>query len=292
MGLDMKDTEYLNLIKETFPEVSIQDFSILGNGKCGTACLVNKNVIFKISNTDEKSYHDTFKEHNALSKMPDKTPFEYPHVVYSGRKNGDRFLFGESLISGITYSQELHDSFDESTKINILQQIGHLMRNLHSINITNEDGVLFVSDYTTAIEAFNKYYTDKVRACFSATDQEKIQQLCERYRYLSVNHPVKNVLVHADIHFGNLMFNKESKQFTGLLDFGAAHLAEPARDMHYYYGDGIKNILIGYGDNGDPFLPERQKFMSAVNFLANIDEELNTNESADSDIKKLLSIFK
>ena len=281
----------LNLIKETYPEVSIHDFSILGNGKCGTACLVNKNVIFKISNTDEKSYHDTFKEHNALSKMPDKAPFEYPHIVYSGRKSGDRFLFGESLISGITYSQELHDSFDKATQENILQQIGHLMRNLHSIDITNEDGVLFVSDYTTAIEAFNKYFTDKVRACFSEPDQEKIQQLCERYRYLSLNHPVKNVLVHADIHFGNLMFNKESKQITGLLDFGAAHLAEPARDMHYYYGDSIKNILIGYGDNGDPFLSERQKFMSAVNFLANIDEELNTNESADNDIKNLLSVL-
>lgn len=287
----MKNAEYLNLIKETFPEISIQDFSILGNGKCGTACLVNKNVIFKISNTDEKSYRDTFKEHNALSKMPDKTPFEYPHIIYSGRKNGGRFLFGESLIDGITYSQELHDSFDEATKAKILQQIGCLMRNLHSINITNEDGVLFVSDYTTAIEAFNKYYTDNVRACFSATDQEKIQQLCERYRYLSVNYPVKNVLVHADIHFGNLMFNKETKQITGLLDFGAAHLAEPARDMHYYYGDGIKNILIGYGENQDKFLPERQQFMCLVNFLANINDKIENKQSPDNDVRKLSGIL-
>lgn len=287
----MKDIEYLNLIKETFPEVSIQDFSILGNGKCGTACLVNKNVIFKISNTDDKSYRDTFREHNVLSKMPDKTPFEYPHIIYSGRKNKDRFLFGESLISGITYSKKLHDSFDENTKSDILQQIGCLMRKLHSIDIKNKDGVLFVSDYTTAIDAFNKYYTDKVRACFSSTDQNRIQQLCDRYKYLSLNHPVQNVLVHADMHFGNLMFNKETKQITGLLDFGAAHLAEPARDMHYYYGDGIKNILIGYGSNGDSFLPERQKIMSVVNFLSIINEEIETNQSPDNDIRKLLNIL-
>ena len=62
--------------------------------------------------------------------------------------------------------------------------------------------------------------------------------------------------------------------------------------MHYYYGGGIKNILIGYDETQDQFLPERQKFMCAVNFLANINEELETNESADNDIKKLLSIFK
>ena len=61
--------------------------------------------------------------------------------------------------------------------------------------------------------------------------------------------------------------------------------------MHYYYGNNIKNILIGYGDNGDPFLPERQKFMSVVNFLANIDEELNIDESTDNDIKNLLSVL-
>ena len=57
--------------------------------------------------------------------------------------------------------------------------------------------------------------------------------------------------------------------------------------MHYYYGTGAKDILIGYGDNGDVFLPIRQKFQSVINIMCNIKEDLQTNKSSDKNIEKL-----
>lgn len=72
-----------------------------------------------------------------------------------------------------------------------------------------------------------------------------------------------------------------------MIDFGAAHYAEPARDMHYYYGTGAKDILTGYGDNGDQFLPIRQQFQSVINMMCNIQEDLQNHKSPDNNIKKL-----
>ena len=87
------------------------------------------------------------------------------------------------------------------------------------------------------------------------------------------------------------MFDTEHKKITGLIDFGAAHFSEPARDMHYYYGEDIKNILEGYDETQDIYLPERQKFHSVTNFLENIGGYIQENLSPDKEIQKLLSIL-
>ena len=285
------EQEYLNIIKETFPELSIRDFFVLGKGKLATACLVNKNIVFKITDSSEKAYKDTKREMYILQQIKQKLSFDIPRVLYYGRMNAGRWVFGETLLSGITYSQDLHDSFDEKTKSDILRQIGHIAHELHSVKIDNDDKVIFVGDYKNNIAMFHEYFSPDVQKCFSDSDQEHINQICDRYEYLSTHYPVELSLIHGDLHFGNMMFNKDTKQITGLIDFGASHFAEPSRDMHYYYGDGAKSFLAGYGDNGDQYLPERQHFQCVVNFLDNINDDLKNKKSPDLNIKQLLKII-
>lgn len=52
----MNDTEqkYWGIIHETFPELDIRDFAVLGHGKVAGTCLVNKNIVFKITDNSEK----------------------------------------------------------------------------------------------------------------------------------------------------------------------------------------------------------------------------------------------
>ena len=286
----MDKHEFFNIIKNAFPELQINDFSVLGHGKFATACLVNKNIVFKISNIGEKFYKQAKHEDYIISKLSNKLSFGFPHILYRIREYDNRFIFGESLVSGITYTQELHDSFDEQTKNGILQQIGRIMRELHDSEFDDSEKVLSVSEYTDTVNVYNDYFSESVRACFSKQEIIDIEKMRERYEDLSINHPVKKVLVHGDLHFANMMFDKDKKQISGLIDFGAAHFAEPSRDMHYYYGDGAKNILIGYGETSDIYLPERQKFQSVINFLSNIGDNIKANKSPDKDVKKLLGV--
>lgn len=285
------EQELLNIIKETFPESSIQDFSILGKGLYGTACLVNNNIVFKISQLSEKAIKDAQIENYILKKLQDKVSFEIPRVLYDGRFNNDRFIFGETLVAGVTYTQDIHDSFNENTKSDILKQIGRIARELHGVHIEDKDKILHVEEYTDVIKIYQEYFSDKVRACLSVQNQEKIQKLCDRYEYLSLNYPVKKVLVHADLHFENMMFDKDTKKIIGLIDFGSAHFAEPSRDLHYYRDSGLRDFMIGYGDTGDVYFMERQKFQCVINFLSNIGEDLENNKNPDKNIQKLLGIL-
>ena len=282
---------YLAIIKETFPELNIQDFSVLGHGNLATACLVNKNIVFKITNTSEKATHDTEREIYLLKLINHNLSFNVPKIICDGKINNGGWVFGESLLPGTTYSKELHASFDKDTQIDILRQIGRIMHELHSIKVNDDKKLLFVGDYKQNIAMFNEYFSDEVKQYFSPADIERINAVHERYEHLSTHYPVELVLVHADMHFGNFMFDTNTKKITGLIDFGAAHFAEPARDMHYYYGEDIKHILEGYGETKDSYLPERQKFHSVTNFLENIGGYIQENISPNSEIQKLLNIL-
>lgn len=283
--------DYLAIIKKTFPELDIQDFSVLGHGNLAITCLVNKNIVFKITGTSEKALKDTEHEIYLLKLINHNLSFNIPKILYDGKINNGGWIFGESLLPGITYSKELHDSFDKDTQIDVLRKIGKVMRELHSVKVDDDKKLLFVADYKQNIAMFNEYFSDEVKQCFNQTDIKRINAVCERYEYLSTHYPVGLVLVHADMHFGNFMFDTEHKKITGLIDFGAVHFSEPARDMHYYYGEDIKHILEGYGETKDIYLPERQKFHSVTNFLENIGGYIQENLSPDNEIQKLLHIL-
>ena len=284
----MDENQLKNVVQKTFPEIHINNFSILGSGKYAYACLVNNNIVFKIPKVEDEYMNDQDKEVNILQHLANKLCIRIPEILYSKHSAEGKHIIGESFLSGLKYTQELHDSFDERMKSNILQQIGRIMRNMHDCAPADTTWLKRdVETYVDNLDAFNGYCDKNVRNILPKYIINIADNLADKYKKISSKYPARPVFTHCDLHFGNMIFDCETKQITGLIDFGAAHYAEPARDMHYYYGTGAKDILIGYGDNGDVFLPIRQKFQSVINIMCNIKEDLQNNKSPDKNIEKL-----
>ena len=289
----MSNDELKVVLHDAFPDLEIRELKKLGSGKFAWAYLVNNEIVFKIPKPGEDLHMaDNRKEIEFLKYLYGKLGIATPNFICSGTTSDGTLIVGQSLLPGITYSQELHDSFDENTKSKILEQLGRIMRELHSVP-TDDAGRPHANTQTPAdsINTFNTYFSDAVRAQFSDADLARVQAVCDRYKYLSENYPVAPVITQCDFHFGNLMFDTDKQKLIGLIDFGAAHYDEPARDMHYYYGDGAAALLRGYGDNGDAYLPERQLFQSVVNMLCNIKEDMENNKSPDRNVQKVLRIL-
>jgi len=68
------------------------------------------------------------------------------------------------------------------------------------------------------------------------------------------------------------MFDTQNRRISGVLDFGCAGYSEPARDFHYYFE--AKYVLEGYGDNGDIYFFDRQKFHALSNLLHVLSEKI------------------
>ncbi len=278
-------------ITETFPEIEIKSIRKIGSGRNIVAVLVNDNVVFRIPKKEDAPFNNPDKEIKVLNFLKGKLSFEVPEILYYKKDKLGRNIIGETLVRGTVYNQETHDSFDEDIKSDILRQIGHIMRELHDLGHDYEWLGKEPLQYTDSLEAFDEYFLDAVKKQFTDEQIQRIYAVRERYKHLSEQHPIKPVLTHCDLHFGNMMFDINTKRIVGLIDFGEAGYAEPSRDMHYYYGDGAKQLMTGYGSVDDPYFMERQLFQSVVNMLANIKEDIEMDKSPERNVRKVLSII-
>ena len=272
----MMDSEkHKKLISETFPALEIKNFKLFDKGKAGLIYLVNDEIIFKIPLQSEGEIARWQKnEAVVLRFLEDKLDIEIPKILYAATSENGLYIIGETLLSGTGYSYDLHDTFDEETKTDILRQLGKIVRNLHEAG--GNDSSWQVDGYQDTlqdtIDEFNANFSDKVQNVFSGSEIKKIEAIAEHYKKISAEHPVKPVLCHHDLHFFNLMFDVENKRISGLLDFGCAGYAEPARDWHYYFDP--KHVLEGYGDTEDAYFLDRQRFHALSHSLSVLGEEI------------------
>lgn len=267
------------LISETFKELSIKEIALLGKGKAGIICLVNNEIVFKIPLQNEGDIARWQKnEAVVLRFLEGKLDIEIPKILYTATSESGLYIIGETLLSGTTFSYELYDTFDDKTKNDILRQLGKIVRQLHEVGGNDLPWQLDnrQESLEDVMDEFNKRFSFEVRNVFSSKEIEKIEGIAEHYKKISVQHPVKRVLCHHDLHFYNLMFDTENKRISGLLDFGCAGYSEAARDWHYYFYP--KYVLEGYGDNGDKYFLDRQKFHALSHSLNSLGTEITNDE--------------
>jgi len=258
------------LISETFKDIRINQISLLGKGKAGAICLVNDEIVFKIPLQSEGNIARMQKnEAEVLKFLEGKLDIEIPEILYTAVSESGLYIIGETLLSGTPFTYELCGTYDEKTGIDIQRQLGKIVRNLHEAGGNDSS---WQTDYRQEtlediMNDFNKKFTVEARNIFTNKEIESIESIAEHYKKISVQHPVKPVLCHHDLHYGNLMIDTKTKQITGLLDFGCAGYSEPAQDWHYYFNS--KYVLEGYGDNGDKYFLDRQKFHALSELLDN-----------------------
>ena len=269
---------YKKIISETFPDLKVNKISLLGKGKAGMIFLVNDEIVFKIPLKDKGEIVQWQKNEALVLKfLEGKLDIEIPKILFASTSECGLFIIGETLLSGTTFSYELCDTYDEETKNNILMQLGEIVRKLHKAGGHDSSWLGNPETFKDLIVEFDSRFSNELRSVFSNEEIEKIEKIAECYKAISIQHPVKPVLCHNDLHFFNLMFDKKNKKISGILDFGCAGYSEPARDFHYYFD--AKYILEGYADNEDKHFLERQKFHALSHLLGNLGGEI-ANEQA------------
>ena len=270
----MNENKIKKLLTETFPNFIINDFTFLGKGKAGVLYLANNEIVFKVPSENVNAINDLRNESMVLKFLEGKLDIEIPKILYTATAENNLFIVGESLLSGTSFTYEIYDGFNKDIKNDILFQLGRIVRKLHDAGGNDFSWQVEHIQETPAIyiNEFEHRLSVEVQNVFSYEEIDKIRKIAMQYMQISKKYPVKPVLCHFDLHFCNLMFDAQNKQITGLLDFGCAGYAEPARDLHYYFD--VKQIIKGYGDNGDKYFIDRQKFHALSWLLNNLNDEI------------------
>jgi aminoglycoside 2''-phosphotransferase len=271
---------YKKIIRHTVKELQIHTILLLGKGKSGIIFLVNDEIVVKIPLKNE-SDSALWQKNEAvvLRFLEGKLDIEIPKILFAATSECGLYIIGETRLSGITFSYELYDTFDEKEQNDVLRQVGKIARQLHDAGKNDWSWHENPEKYEDLIIEFDERFSIEIRGCFSRQENKKIEEIAERYQNISVQHPVNPVLCHNDLHFYNLMFDTENKRISGVLDFGCAGYTEPSRDFHYYFD--AKCVLEGYGDNGDAYFSDRQKFHALSNMLSNLRDKIADKQKTD-----------
>jgi hypothetical protein len=72
-----------NLISETFQDLKINEFELIGKGKTASICLINNEIVFKVPLEGEGGIEPK-KEADVLKFLEGKLDIEIPKILYSG----------------------------------------------------------------------------------------------------------------------------------------------------------------------------------------------------------------
>lgn len=200
-----------------------------------------------------------------LLSLQNRLPLEIPYpqfVNLIGAQVGDAFI-GYSQIKGEPFWRETFQAIESEEVCNhIAMQAVAFLRELHAIPLsTLACDLPRLDTYEENLELYSRI-RDKLfphmrrEACTWASHH------FETYLDQERNFDYVPVLKHGDFGPSNILFDRQKRMLTGIIDFAGAGIGDPAYDF--------AGLLSGYGENFlrrcAHFYPDLDQFYDRVRF--------------------------
>ena len=259
--VDISESEARKDIEKNFPEFKDKKIEYLSEGMGSTAFVVNEEIIFRFAK-NEKADASIEKENRVLHKVQAYVDLAIPNFEYR-RKGPKGFnLIGYKKIAGRGLKKEDLISREGEVNIGLTQQLSKFFKQLHSIPITvaKEWGLEeknFRSVYENELEDAKDYVYPLLKEKYP-DDFQKIKEYIENLfsNYLSdpknfeYNTPEHTpAVLHGDLEAEHIIFDEDSKNITGIIDWGGIRIGDPDYDIFRPYSHFGKKFLSEFLKN-------------------------------------------
>lgn len=163
--------------------------------------------------------HSYLRDKSALENAEGLLNIELPEILFSGEIDGWSYLVMTQLSGHL--AKDVWSGLEQHERLEIVTQLGGELKNLHSRAVM-PDSPNFNFNWQEFIDHQVKTCLNRQEA--AGANPQWIKRLpdyiAERIDLLPA--PCKPVLLHGDVHLGNLFLKKEKRhwQISGLFDFG------------------------------------------------------------------------
>lgn len=235
----MNEKKILDIIKNIF-EGNIEEYKVITGTYGNVVVEVNKEWIFRFSR-EERDVKQLEIEKKFLLEFEKLSPIPVPHIKYQG----DGFI-GYKKLDGVPFTDEICVELSEEQKNNIWKSIGKFLSELHSMDFKHKNLV----EYPFGDNDFWNDLWKPIESQLSKKTREKALEYFTEYFKEESEHPIKKTICHADFHPNHILYNKSSKDITGIIDFGRICINDPAVDFNLieriFEKDAIEAILQNY----------------------------------------------
>ncbi len=232
--MDEKTQSYLAQIQRLYPSFSIVTARLNEEGHFNDGLILNEEFIFRFPKLPI-ALEQLHLEYTILKASQGYTTLPVPDPICSHFDTtvlGEAFI-GYRLIPGEPlYRESFAQIHDKDTLQNIARAIAQFLGELHGIPVDEAfSSKLPLRDTKREWENLFRRFQEKLLPTMPLSEQEPVNKHFRRFLDNELNFEYEPVLRHGDFGTVNLLFEPQTRQITGVIDFGNAGLGDPALDF-------------------------------------------------------------
>ncbi len=249
-------------IHDCVPDFPVESIVFEGEGDFCRAYTVNDHWIFRFAYNGEGS-RSLEREIALLPRLVAAIRMPIPGITYSGRqrKNGPVFV-GYPKIAGVELVSERLFALEPNVQNRCAHDLAQFLAELHSFDAgTAQELGVPTCDYPfcrteegllegTAADLYNQEL-DRLLS-YPALGEERrgyCKSLVEHLLDERADGELPAALIHGDLSQDHVLFDPETEQITGVIDFSDAIISSPLLDFMYLYhayGEEFLALLLNH----------------------------------------------
>lgn len=256
-------TEAAWLIEQQFPALAPVRLTPLGVGWDNVALLINEALVFRFPLRQAMAAL-LLREVEVLPRLAPHLTLPIPNPQYVGAPTAAYpFAFaGYRLLPGRTADQQPPSPPERAA---LAPTLAAFLKALHRLPVDATTRIRVPGDEITRADMVRRapQLRDRLAANAAALAPESVAQLIALVEALATTPPAPETCwVHGDLYARHLLLN-EANHLTGVIDWGDAHLGDPALDLSIAYSflpAPARRVFIATYGNTDPAIWRRARF--------------------------------
>lgn len=227
--------DYAERVREIAPEIEVASVRLNDEGLANDVLIVNEELVFRFPKNDF-GFKCLKNELLILSLLKGRITLRIPEPFYASE---DAMVY--RMIPGEALRREMLLRLAEDEQQRVADQLAQFFRELHGFPV-DEFSEIPAADMLREYEGWVNAYArirEKVFPLLLPHVRDSVQEHFEQHLAERRNFEYELKLVDTDIPPYHIMFDRNLRRVSGIIDFGCAGLGDPAADLGvimYNYG--------------------------------------------------------
>lgn len=239
-----KQENYIEVIREEYPQLNIQQTQLNTNGQFNDILIINGELVFRfpkyasaIPQLEAESAH--------LRALQEHLTLPIPNPIYHSRERTQvgRVFSGYKMIPGEPLWPETLQALDEATVQHLAEQVAGFLRQLHSLSAAELGLDLPTPEGNEVWADLYRRFRERLFPFMRVDARDEVVHAFEAFLGDARNQDYQPVLIHGDFGCSNILYDQRDQRITGIIDFSSISLGDPAVDI------AALTCSVGYGED-------------------------------------------